>query len=145
MATTGVDISEVTIRKCTQLAQEKEVHVNGIIADLDEDEIGTGKYDIITCFHFFDRLLLPKIIGLLKPQGTFILEPFSIDHPEHSTHGPRNPDYLIKPNELLETLKLWKILYYEDTIVVLNEGSQQEISAIVRLIVRNCPIEANII
>ena len=98
------------------------MYVIGIVADLDEDGIGKRKYDLITCFYFFDRLLLPKIISLLKPQGMFILEKVSIDHPERSICGPRNPDYLIKPNELLEAFKLLKILYYEYTIVKLNEA-----------------------
>jgi hypothetical protein len=71
----------------------------------------------------------------------FILEQFSIDHPERSIYGPRNPDYLIKPNELLEAFKLLKILYYEDTIVKLNEAWWQGTAAIVRLIVQNFPIE----
>ena len=139
--TTGIDISEFAIRKCIKLAQEKEVYVSGIVADLDGDGIGKGKYDLITCFYFFDRLLLPKIISLLKPQGMFILEQFSIAHPERSTYGPRNPDYLIKPNEILEAFKLLKILYYEDTIVELNEAWWQGTAAIVRLIVQNFPIE----
>ena len=139
--TTGIDISEFAIRKCIKLAQEKEVYVSGIVADLDEDGIGKRKYDLITCFYFFGRLLLPKIISLLKPQGMFILEQFSIDHPERSIYGPRNPDYLIKPNELLEAFKLLKILYYEDTIVKLNEAWWQGTAAIVRLIVQNFPIE----
>ena len=60
------------------------MYVSGIVADLDEDGIGKRKYDLITCFYCFDRLLLPKIISLLKPQGMFILEKVSIDHPERS-------------------------------------------------------------
>ena len=143
--TTGIDISKFAIRKCRKLAQEKGVYINRIVADLDENEIGKVKYDLVTCFYFYDRLLLPKIIGLLKPQGMFILEQFSIDHLEHGTHGPRNPDYLVKPNELLGTFKSLKIIYYEDTIVELDEKWRQGTAAIIRLIVQNYPVEANII
>lgn len=139
--TTGIDISEFAIRKCIKLAKEKDVYVNGMITDLDEDEMGKRKYDLITCFYFFDRSLLPKIISMLKPQGMFILEQFSIENPKQSTYGPRNPDYLIRPNELLETFKLLKILYYEDTIVELNEAWWQGTAAIVRLIAQNCLTE----
>ena len=78
---------------------------------------------------------------MLKPQGMFILEQFSIENPKQSTYGPRNPDYLIRPNELLETFKLLKILYYEDTIVELNEVWWQGTAAIVRLIAQNCLTE----
>ena len=57
-----------------------------------------------------------------------ILEQFSIDHlkyRETSGFGPRNPNYLIKPNELLEHFKSLRILYYEDTVVELDEGNAQ--------------------
>ncbi|HIM11776.1 TPA: hypothetical protein EYM26_13370 [Candidatus Poribacteria bacterium] len=121
------------------------MYINRIVADLDENEIGKVKYDLVTCFYFYDRLLLPKIIGLLKPQGMFILEQFSIDHLEHGTRGPRNPDYLVKPNELLGTFKSLKIIYYEDTIVELDAKWRQGTAAIIRLIVQNYPVEANII
>ena len=39
------------------------MYINRIVADLDENEIGKVKYDLVTCFYFYDRLLLPKIIG----------------------------------------------------------------------------------
>jgi SAM-dependent methyltransferase len=134
---TGVDISEVAIEKCEKLAAERGATVNTVVADLANYDMGKSQYDLITNFYYYDKSLFPKVIDALKPGGIFILEQFSIDHPKHGAKfGPRNPDYLVKPNELLEIFKSLRILYYEDAVVKLDEGMHKGIAAVVRLIVQ---------
>ena len=132
--TTGVDISEVAIEKCKQLAMERRVEVNTVVVDLATYDMGKNQYDLITDFYFYDRSLFPNVIAALKPGGMFILEQFSIDHLKYGKFGPRNPDYLVKPNELLDIFKSTRILYYEDTVVELDEGMHKGTAAIIRLI-----------
>ncbi len=132
---TGVDISEVAIEKCNKLAAERGATVNTVIADLTNYEMGKSQYDLITNFYYYDKTLFPKVIDALKPGGIFIFEQFSIDHTKHGARfGPRNPDYLVKSNELLDIFKSLRILYYEDTVVELDEGMHKGIAAVVRLI-----------
>lgn len=134
---TGVDISEVAIEKCNRLAEERNTAVNAVVADLTDYDMGKGQFDLITKFYYYEPSIFPQIIDALKPGGMFILEQFSIDHlkyRETSRFGPRNPDYLIKPNELLDHFKLLRILYYEDTVVELDEGMHKGTAAVIRLI-----------
>ena len=134
---TGVDISEVAVEKCNKLAKERNTTVNAVVADLMDYDLGEAQFDLITKFYYYEPSIFPQIIDALKPGGMFILEQFSIDHlkyRETSAFGPRNPDYLIKPNELLEHFKLLRILYYEDTVVELDEGMHKGTAAIIRLI-----------
>ncbi len=133
---TGVDISEVGIEKCEQLAAERDVEVNSIVADLTDYDMGSEQYDLITNFYFYDKLILPGVVDSLKPGGIFIFETYSRDHPKHSKFGPKNPDYLVKPNELLEIFKSLRILYYEDTVNELDEGMHKGKAALIRLIAR---------
>ncbi len=133
---TGVDISEVGIEKCERLAEERGVEVNSIVADLTDYDLGKEQYDLITNFYFYDRLILPRVVDSLKPGGIFVFETYSLDHPKHSKFGPKNPDYLVKPNELLETFKSLRILYYEDTVTELDEGMHKGKAALIRLIAR---------
>lgn len=134
---TGVDISEVAIEKCKKLAAERGTTVNTVVADLINYDMGKSQYDLITNFYYYEKSLFPKIIDALKPGGMFILEQFSSDHPKlGAKFGPRNPDYLVKPNELLEIFKSFRILYYEDAVVELDEGMHKGIAAVVRLIVQ---------
>ena len=134
---TGVDISDVAIEKCNKLAEERNTTVNAVVADLTDYDMGEAQFDLITKFYYYEPSIFPQIIDALKPGGMFILEQFSIDHlryRETSSFGPRNPDYLIKPNELLEHFKSLRILYYEDTVVELDEGMHKGTAAIIRLI-----------
>ena len=134
---TGVDISEVAIEKCNDLAKERNTTVNAVVADLTDYDMGKAQFDLITKFYYYEPSIFPQIIDALKPGGVFILEQFSIDHlkyRETSRFGPRNPDYLIKPNELLEHFKSLRILYYEDTVVELDEGMHNGTAAVIRLI-----------
>ena len=135
---TGVDISEVAIEKCNRLAEERNAAVNAVVADLTNYDMGKGQFDLITKFYYYEPSIFPQIIDALKPGGMFILEQFSIDHlkyRENSGFGPRNPDYLIKPNELLHHFKSLRLLYYEDTVVELDEGMHKGTAAVIRLIV----------
>lgn len=134
---TGVDISEVAIEKCNRLAAERNTTVNAVVADLTNYDMGKSQFDLITNFYYYEPSIFPQVIQALKPGGMFILEQFSIDHlkyRETSRFGPRNPDYLIKPNELLEHFKSLRILYYEDTVVELDEGMHKGTAAVIRLI-----------
>ena len=134
---TGVDISDVAIEKCNKLAEERNTMVNAVVADLTDYDMGEGQFDLITKFYYYEPSIFPQVIEALKPGGVFILEQFSIDHlkyRETSGFGPRNPDYLIKPNELLEHFKSLRILYYEDAVVELDEGMHKGTAAIIRLI-----------
>ena len=134
---TGVDISEVAIEKCNELAKEKNTTVNAVVADLTDYDMGEEQFDLITKFYYYEPSIFPQVIEALKPGGMFILEQFSIDHlkyRETSDFGPKNPDYLIKPNELLEHFKSLRILYYEDAVVELDEGMHKGTAAVIRLI-----------
>ena len=133
---TGVDISAVGIEKCERLAEERGVVVNSVVADLTDYDMGREQYDLITNFYFFDKSILPGVIDSLKPGGIFIFETYSRDHPKHSKFGPKNPNYLVKPNELLEIFKSLRILYYEDMVTELNEGMHKGKAALIRLIAR---------
>jgi tellurite methyltransferase len=134
---TGVDISDIAIEKCKKLAAERGTKVNTVVADLTQYDMGEKQFDLITNFYYYDTSIFPKVIAALKPGGMFILETFSTDHPKTgSKYGPKNPDYLVKPNELLEIFRPLRILYYEDTVVDLNEGMHNGPAALIRLIAK---------
>ncbi len=132
---TAIDISEKGLEKCQQLAREKKVRVKTVVADVNNYDMGENQYDLITDFYFFDPAIFAKVMTALKPGGFFIFQTFSLDQPMINRFGPRNPAYLVKPNELLGYFLNHRIRYYEDTIVELNEGMHQGRSAVIRLIV----------
>jgi SAM-dependent methyltransferase len=138
----AVDISEQGLAKCRRLARQRGVEVETIVADLNTFYLGEAAYDLITDFYYYDARLFPKIMAALRPGGRFILQNFSVDQPTTNRFGPRNPAYLVKPNELLTYFSRYRVRYYEDGVVRLDEGMHAGPGAVVRLIVEKVPVHA---
>ena len=134
---TAVDASPIGLEKATALASQRGVSINTEVGDLQHGyDMGESKYDLITDFYYHDTAMIPGIMRALKPGGMFVLQNFSLDQLETNRFGPKNPDFLVKPNELLQHLEGYRILHYEDTVVDLDEGMHQGPGAVVRLIVK---------
>ena len=131
----AVDASEKGLAKASALASERGVRIETAVADLRDYDLGVERYDLITDFYYHQPDLFPKVMEALKPGGFFVLQGFSIDQPETNRFGPRNPEFLVKPNELLKAFAGYRVRHYEDTVVDLDEGMHQGPGAVVRIIV----------
>lgn len=133
---TAMDASPIGLEKATALAAQRGVTIQTEVGDLQHGyDMGEAKYDLITDFYYHDMAMIPAVMRALKPGGMFVLQNFSIDQLETNRFGPKNPDYLAKPNELLRQLEGYRVLHYEDTVVDLDEGMHQGPGAVIRLIV----------
>jgi SAM-dependent methyltransferase len=132
----AVDISAKGLEKCSALARERGVEVETVVADLSGYDLGREQYDLITLFYYYQPDLYSGIMDALKEGGHFVLQLFSIDHPQTNRFGPRSPDQLVKPNELLTHFGKNRVRYYEDAVVTLDEGMHQGPAAVTRLIVQ---------
>ncbi len=111
-AVTGIDISEAGVKNALQWAQEKNVNLNAITADMDDYDLGKNNYDLILCFYFLDRRLFPKIKEALRPDGRLLYETFTADHLKYSGF---KREWLLEPNELLKEFSEFQILNYRET------------------------------
>lgn len=136
----AVDASSKGLEKAKALAGERGATIETEVADLRDYELGVEQYDLVTNFYYHQPDLFPKVIEALKPGGFFILQGFSVDQPSTNRFGPRNPDFLIEPNELLRHFDDYRIRYYEDTVVELDEGMHQGPGAVVRLLVEKASV-----
>ena len=115
----GCDISNVAIEKANKLANKKGLNINAYVADLENYKIKSNYYDLITCFYYLQRDIIQQIKKGLKLGGMVIFETYTIDQ---LTLGPKvkcpkNRDYLLKHNELLDFFKDFRIIYYREIIV----------------------------
>ena len=83
--------------------------------DLDQPCFRTASLDNVVCVNFLDRRLFAQIHAWLRPHGTLLLDTFSID--QGALGHPRNPDFLLAHNELLERLRGYRILRYREGAV----------------------------
>lgn len=137
----AVDASAKGLEKAKALAAERGVTIETEVADLRDYDLGVEQYDLVTDFYYHQPDLFPEILRALKPGGFFILQGFSIDQPDTNRFGPRNPDFLVKPNELLRQFDGHRIRHYEDTVVELDEGMHEGRGAVVRLLVEKTAVQ----
>ena len=109
---TGVDISEVGLKKAQALSAEKGVTLATIVADLEQYDIPPNTFDVIICTYYLQRDLFSKIAAALKPGGMALIETYTMDHLQYR---PRfNKAFLLEPNELLAMLPGLRIVRYQE-------------------------------
>ena len=118
------DISEKAVEKAMLFSQESGVTLNAFVADLEEYKIPVNTYDLITCFYYTQRDLIPQIKEGLKSGGMVMIETYSIDQLKYGKDapGPKNPAYLLKHNELLDSFRDFRILYYREGEIAENKS-----------------------
>jgi len=100
----------------------------------------TEKYDAVALIYAnFSRevkkSLFPKIMELLNPGGTLVMEVFSIDQFLLDTGGPKNPDFLYSVDELEIEFAEYDTELLEKLEIDLQEGSMHSgISDVIRYI-----------
>jgi SAM-dependent methyltransferase len=72
--------------------------------------LGGGYHGIIVT-NYLHRPLLPAIAGALARGGVLIYETFAVGHERFGR--PRNPDFLLRPGELLEALAILSVVAFE--------------------------------
>jgi tellurite methyltransferase len=113
----GCDVSEIAVKKTLELAKENNVRVNAFVADLEIYKLPKDTYDVVACFYYLQRSLIPQIKEALKPGGMVIYETYTIENWERGFEGPKNRDYLLKTNELLDLFKDLTIIYYRELVL----------------------------
>jgi SAM-dependent methyltransferase len=75
-----------------------------------------GAYAGVVVTNYLHRALFPLLLDALSPGGVLIYETFAAGNERFGR--PSNPDFLLKPGELLEVVRgRLRVLAYEDLIV----------------------------
>jgi SAM-dependent methyltransferase len=94
---TAVDASLVGLKKARKLAEENQVVIEFIHADLADYDLGENKWDgIVSIFcplpSSLRKELYKKIVAGLKQNGVFLLEAYTPDQLKHGTGGGNSVD-----------------------------------------------------
>jgi tellurite methyltransferase len=111
----GIDISKEAVNRALESARKSGVNITAKVADLEGDfYIEEGAYDVIICFNYLHRPLIPNIKRGLRSSGMVVYETFIVDQARFGK--PRNPDHLLKHNELLDMFRDFRCLRYREGI-----------------------------
>ena len=106
------DLSSETLDKAGDLAVKHGADIDLWQVNLEQEGVNPlpeTAYGAILVFRYLHRPLIPCIKKALRRGGLLIYETFTIDQPRFGK--PRNPDFLLRPGELLETFEDWEVIY----------------------------------
>ncbi|MBT3363336.1 MAG: class I SAM-dependent methyltransferase [Chloroflexi bacterium] len=111
----GVDISAEAVEAALSLAVNVGVDINAEVGDLENGyRIEENAYDLIVCFNYLHRPLIPQIRAGLKTGGFVVYETFIVD--QAGFGRPSNPDHLLEHNELLKMFGDFRCLCYHEGV-----------------------------
>jgi len=137
---TGVDGSEVGLRKALELAAGQGVTITTIHADLSEFEIKQEEWDgIIACYcHVPSAIRIPlhqRAVRGLKLGGVFVLEAFSKEQLDYGTGGPQSLDMLMSLDDLKMELAGLEFVHAVQIERIVREGSRHTgLASVVQLL-----------
>lgn len=104
----GVDISEVSIRRC----KARFPAFQGVVADLTTFYLPENKFDVILNFYYLQREMWPAVERSLRPGGVLFFETMTDRMLAANPHI--NPDHLLGHGELVSAFPSLETLLYEE-------------------------------
>jgi SAM-dependent methyltransferase len=112
----GIDISREALDAARVSAGDSGVSVTLHLMDLENDvTLPEEAFDIIICFNYLHRPLIPQLKRVLRPGGMLVYETYIVDQARFGK--PKNPKHLLQHNELLEFFHDFRCLRYREGIM----------------------------
>jgi SAM-dependent methyltransferase len=102
---TAVDFSAVGIERGRELARERGVGVEWVVADLQSWDLGVRSWDLVAHVYLHwpaveREPFLRRVVDAVAPGGHLVVVGHDRTNVEHGHGGPQNPDVLTTPDEL---------------------------------------------
>jgi SAM-dependent methyltransferase len=112
LETLAVDISVEGLARAREAASRAGLRLSTHTLDLEWQALPEGPFAAISCFHYLQRDLFPKLASLLAPGGVLVCEIASVRNLERNAKPSRR--FLLEPNELLRLCAPLEIVYYRE-------------------------------
>ena len=105
-AVTSIDVSPKGLDKATRLAQDRNVSIQTVLADLTTVDFGQQRWSVVASIFLHlpeakRRELHRRVIDALQPGGVFFFEGYGKDQLRYGTGGPKEPALLFDLAELV--------------------------------------------
>lgn len=108
------DILPDALQRCRSLAMRNGVGLRARCVDVEKERaIIPGEYDLITCFNFLHRPLMPDVAAGIRPGGLVVYETFLAEQARRFDK-PQRDSHLLRPGELPGFFKGWDILHHQE-------------------------------
>jgi SAM-dependent methyltransferase len=105
LTTLAIDRDAAAVRELNDEAKQRRLPLRAETRDLErgDDPFRGATFDVIVVVHYLHRPLFPSLIAALASGGLLISETFT--RAQAARGKPTNPDFLLKPGELLELVR----------------------------------------
>jgi len=112
----GMDASREAVEEALARARDEGVSIQTRVEDLEKTPyLDEEVYELVICFNYLQRSLMPQLKNWVKPGGMLVYETFIVDQAQFGR--PRNPEHLLRHNELLHTFQDFRVLRYREWVV----------------------------
>ena len=120
------DISEVVIAQLKKKQTDLNLMLHPLQRDVVDSPPESDSFDVIVVSRFLERKIIPELISALRSNGLIFYQTFIQN--KVSSAGPKNLDYLLASNELLNLFSSLNIVFYreEGTIGNIEHGFRNE-------------------
>jgi len=74
-----------------------------------------GKFEVVMAFFYLERPIFPEIVKALRPGGLLIYKTHTVAQAALAD-GPKNPEHLLQPDELLHLASGLRVLHYRERL-----------------------------
>lgn len=121
LSVTAIDSSIEALAQLRSEAARRALAIEIRQVDLEvAPQLPVASFDVVLLFFYLQRSLLPHLREAVRPGGLALLRTFSSAGPFPG--GPANPDYVLRPGELLEIFAGWEILRHEEGLEPSSKG-----------------------
>ena len=118
---TAVDFSEEALNQLDDVSRSEGLVIDCQRCDLeDQPPVFALDYDLVLCFFYLHRPLLPWILTTVRPGGMALLRSFSSagKYPV----GELDSRFVLEPGELLQIFSGWEIIRHEEGVEPSRKG-----------------------
>lgn len=139
---TAMDYSPVGLEKAEALARERGVHIETVLADLEQYDMGAGLWaGVVSIFLQIPPELRRRVhraaVAALRPGGVFVAEAYALQQAALTTGGPRDTSLLYDLDAITAELEGLDWAVARVVRRELNQGRRnQGISAVAQLLGR---------
>jgi len=113
LTTSAWDISGVAINELQKMAQTAGLDIDCRVSDVTLKPPAPDSYDVIVVSYFLERDQAGALEQALRPEGLLYFQTFIGE--QRDGHGPKNPGFRLKSNELLNLFSRLKLIYYDES------------------------------
>lgn len=128
---TGIDEDTDRLKKAEKIAQQRNLQVRWIKADLGSYQFPEEEFDVVMVFNYLDRDRMEAMKASVKPGGWFLAETFLEGQRMHGW-GPTSDNHLLKSGELLELVRPFEVVLAREVVEIVGNHPASIASVLAR-------------